>query len=160
MPDRPCNMLSPLWPRMAARGFISGICWLLFDPAIPGPIREGTRDLPNAQRLALFFGALLASLKHWQVRLTLVLALLCPFCIVLCSLEPEHVLAIRCLTPVLALYFARLHVNVVRKFMWRQLISQFPGRCPNCGYDIRATPLRCPECGQMLHHSLEQPVHS
>jgi hypothetical protein len=29
---------------------------------------------------------------------------------------------------------------------WRRE-RQAAGRCPECGYDLRATPERCPECG-------------
>lgn len=27
------------------------------------------------------------------------------------------------------------------------VLRLIPGRCPRCGYDLRATPDRCPECG-------------
>ena len=30
----------------------------------------------------------------------------------------------------------------------RQAARSATNRCPNCGYDMRATPNRCPECGQ------------
>jgi hypothetical protein len=49
---------------------------------------------------------------------------------------------------VLALLFAMLSAFCFRSAV-RSRRRHREGRCPACGYDVRATPDRCPECGAM-----------
>jgi len=42
--------------------------------------------------------------------------------------------------------------------IWQYVKTRNPysdGRCPQCGYDLRATPHRCPECGTVVAHEPE-----
>jgi hypothetical protein len=41
-----------------------------------------------------------------------------------------------------------LAVAPLVRMLWHRSFE--PGRCPTCGYDMRATPERCPECGTVV----------
>ena len=44
-----------------------------------------------------------------------------------------------------------------RLVAWRARRPRRKGCCPECGYDLRATPRRCPECGYMPGAAGESP---
>ncbi len=47
------------------------------------------------------------------------------------------------LTAILPIFQIRYLIRLLKKSL-----RQTHGHCPNCGYDLRASPNRCPECGQ------------
>jgi hypothetical protein len=59
-----------------------------------------------------------------------------------------------CLVVIGAVVWTWLIRGNVRKFRAVRRAKQMrAGKCPECGYDIHATPERCPECGTILKNS-------
>jgi hypothetical protein len=44
-------------------------------------------------------------------------------------------------------YFLLILLLILPARRWATRPRPHPGLCPDCGYDLRATPHRCPECG-------------
>ena len=55
----------------------------------------------------------------------------------------------------LPLWLCLLVSSATTALLFRAAPKTRPGFCPNCGYDLRATPNRCPECGHQ-----PKPAHS
>ena len=41
---------------------------------------------------------------------------------------------------------------IIRRWRRKPIVD---GKCPVCGYDLRATPTRCPECGKEIQSQLD-----
>jgi hypothetical protein len=54
--------------------------------------------------------------------------------------------------------FIRIRRRSILDHVRAQLMVR--GRCPQCGYDLRATQDRCPECGAAVPDSVEMPKDS
>ncbi len=64
-----------------------------------------------------------------------------------CETEGVHAIYIPHALVILLFGWFPVRYAAVLRERRRRSARVLQGRCPNCGYDIRATPQRCPECG-------------
>jgi hypothetical protein len=133
----------------------SAVRWVIFDLPFPAPFVAGSREIKGWDRIKIAIPALKKAYRHWQVWASMLPLFLGLGLFIFRDLFPRWTTAILVVDGILMVCFARLHVNSIRRHMSKTLADAFPGRCPNCGYDIRATPEQCPECGQKLYNPVD-----
>jgi hypothetical protein len=128
------------------------IRWVVFDLPFPAPFVAGSREIKGWDRIKIAIPAFKKAYRQWQVWASMVPLVLGLVVFICRDFFPRWKIIILIVDGILMVCFARLHVNSIRRHMSKTLADAFPGRCPNCGYDIRATPEQCPECGQKLYN--------
>ena len=114
----------------------------------PPEARAGLAELSQGQRLRLRFRAMLRMFRHWQTLLSLAIVIVTLFTVgEASSLLSKPISASIILVWIFCVQI--LFLLVMQYIFGQELRRMFPGRCPQCGYDLRGTPGRCPECGTL-----------
>ena len=124
----------------------------LFDLPQPHEIRLLLADLPPDERERLWRNAELATRRGGRYWTGLFVSS-CFMFAVLVAPDTSRLrlrdVALMLLAGLIGMFVAeRIRRRDLRHYLETELVKM--GRCPKCGYDVRATPGGCPECGSSI----------